>query len=55
MSEALLLEKYKGLMFLDPNTKVNFIVYEDNLEFRREVDGIRLATLLMIVWKMRGL
>ena len=40
MSDALLLEKYKGLLFLDLDTKVNFNVHEDNLEFRREVDGI---------------
>ena len=40
MSEALLLKKYKGLLFLDLDTKVNFNVHEDNLEFGREVDGI---------------
>ena len=40
MSEALLPEKYKGLLFLDLDTKVDFTVHEDNLEFHREVDGI---------------
>ena len=39
MSEALLLEKYKGLLFLYLDTNVNFTVHRDNLEFRREVDG----------------
>jgi len=39
VSDALLLEKYKGLLFLDLDIKVNFTVHEDNLEFRREVDG----------------
>ena len=40
VSDALLLEKYKGLICLDLDTKVNFNVHEDNLEFHREVDGI---------------
>jgi len=40
VSDVLLLEKYEGLLFLDLDTNVNFTVHEDNLEFRREVDGI---------------
>ena len=40
MSDALLLENYKGLLFLDLDIKVNFTVHENNLEFRREVGGI---------------
>ena len=33
VSDALLLEKYKGLLFLDLDIKINFTVHEDNLEF----------------------
>ena len=33
--EAMFLEKYKGLVFWDPDTKVNFTIHKDNLEFRR--------------------
>jgi len=40
VSKALLFEKYKGLLFLHLDTKVNFTPHEDNLEFYREVDGI---------------
>ena len=35
VAEAMLLEKYKGLVFWDPDTKVNFTIHKDNLEFRR--------------------
>ena len=37
--EAMFLEKYKGLMFWDPDTKVTFTVHEDSLEFRRGKGG----------------
>ena len=52
----MLLEKYQGLLFWDPDIKINFTVHGATLSFTmvREVDGIRLATLLMRVWKMRG-
>ena len=40
MSDALLLKKYKGLLFSDLDIKLNFTVHDDNLEFHREVDGI---------------
>jgi len=32
--EAMLLEKYKGIVFWDTDIKVTFTVHEDNLEFR---------------------
>ena len=35
VAEAMFLEKYKGLVFWDPDTKVNFTIHKDNLEFRR--------------------
>ena len=34
MLEALLLEKYKGVVFWDLDTKVNFTIHNVNLEFR---------------------
>ena len=37
--EARFLEKYKNLVFWDPDYKVNFVVHPDNLEFRRGRDG----------------
>ena len=39
MVEAMLLEKHNGLVFWDPDTKVNFIIHGDNLEFRCEKVG----------------
>ena len=39
VAEARLLEKYKDLVFFDPDTQVNFTVHGDNLEFRRGKDG----------------
>ena len=35
VAEARLLEKYKNLVFLDPDTKCTFTVESQNLEFRR--------------------
>ena len=35
MSEARILAKYKGLVFVDPDTDKTFSVYEKNMEFRR--------------------
>ena len=39
VAEARLLEKYKDLVFIDPETQVNFTVPGDNLGFRRGKDG----------------
>ena len=35
MAEARLLAKYRGLVFVDPDTEKTFSVYEKNMEFRR--------------------
>ncbi len=35
MAEARILAKYKGLVFVDPDTGTTFSVYEKNMEFRR--------------------
>jgi hypothetical protein len=35
VAEARLLAKYKGLVFVDPDTEMTFSVYEKNMEFRR--------------------
>ena len=35
MSEARIFAKYKGLVFVDPDTDKTFSVYEKNMEFRR--------------------
>ena len=35
VAEARILEKYKGLVFQDPDTEVNFTVHGENLEFHR--------------------
>ena len=35
VAEARLLAKYKGLVFVDPDTEKTFSVYEKNMEFRR--------------------
>ena len=42
VAEAMLLEKYMGLVFWGPDTNVNFTVHGDNLEFRsgKVVGGI---------------
>ena len=40
VAEARILEKYKGLVFWDPDTKANFTVHEENLEFHRGKDGV---------------
>ena len=55
--EAMLLEKYKELLFCDPDININFTVHGTTLSFTvvREVDGTLLATFLMRVWKMSGL
>ena len=37
--KAMLLDKYKDMVFWDPDTKVNFTVHEDNLEFRCDKRG----------------
>ena len=39
VAEARLLEKYKNLVFLDPDTEETFTVFGNNLEFRRGRDG----------------
>ena len=39
VAEAMLLEKYNGMVFWDPDTKVNYTVHEDKLEFRRSKRG----------------
>ena len=39
VAEARILEKYKGLVFWDPDTEANFTVHEENLEFHRGKDG----------------
>jgi len=39
VAEARILEKYKALVSRDPDTKVNFIVHDDNLHFCRGKDG----------------
>ena len=39
VAEARILEKYRGLVFWDPDTEANFTVHEDNLEFHRGKDG----------------
>jgi len=53
----MLLEKYKELLFCDPDININFTVHGTTLSFTvvREVDGTLLATFLMRVWKMSGL
>jgi hypothetical protein len=35
VSEARLLAKYKGLVFVDPDTRKTYSVYDKNMEFRR--------------------
>ena len=35
MAEAQLLQKYRGLVFHDPNTDNGFCIYDQNMEFRR--------------------
>ena len=35
MVKARLLAKYRGLVFVDPDTEKTFSVYEKNMEFRR--------------------
>ena len=37
--EARFLEKYKNLVFKDPDYKVNFVIHADNLEWRRGKEG----------------
>ena len=39
VAEAEILEKYKGLVFWDPDAEANFTVYKENLEFHRGKDG----------------
>ena len=39
VAEAKLLEKYKDLVFYDPDHKVNFTVHGNNLEYRRGREG----------------
>ena len=36
VSEALLLQKYKGLVFHDPNSGNDFCIWQQNMEFCRE-------------------
>ena len=36
MAEVMLLKKHKGLVFWDPDNKVNCTIHGDNLEFRCE-------------------
>jgi hypothetical protein len=36
VAEAQLLAKYKGLVFRDPDTGKSFLIWEQNMEFRRE-------------------
>ncbi len=38
-AEARLLEKYKNLVFFDPDTDKTFTVHDNNLEFRRGRNG----------------
>jgi hypothetical protein len=35
VSETLLLQKYKGLVFRDPDSDNDFCIWERNMEFRR--------------------
>jgi len=35
VSETLLFQKYKGLVFHDPDTDNGFCIYDQNMEFRR--------------------
>jgi hypothetical protein len=35
VAEAQLLAKYKGLVFHDPNSEKSFLIWEQNMEFRR--------------------
>lgn len=35
MAEAWILAKYRGLVFVDPDTEKTFSVYDKNMEFRR--------------------
>ena len=39
VTEAMLLEKYKGLVFWGPDTKVDFTVQRDKLEFFHGKEG----------------
>ncbi len=38
IAEARLLHKYKGLVFVDPDSKNTFSVCEENMEYRGEVE-----------------
>ena len=53
----MLLEKYKELLFCDPDININFTVHETTLNSTvvRDVDGTLLAIFLMRVCKMSGL
>ena len=35
VSEARLLQKYKGLVFSDPDNNITYSVFEENMEYRR--------------------
>ncbi len=35
VAEVQLLAKYKGLLFHDPNSRKSFLIWEQNMEFRR--------------------
>ena len=35
MAEALLLQKYKGLVFCDPDNNKTYSIFEENMEYRR--------------------
>ena len=35
VAEALLLAKYKGLVFIDPDSGKSFSIWDQNMEFRR--------------------
>ena len=39
VAETRILEKYKGLIFWDPDTEANYIVHEENFRIHRVKDG----------------
>ncbi len=53
--EALLLQKYKGLVFHDPNSGNDFCIWHQNIVGGEEMDGSCLEYVRKMEWKIRHL